>query len=170
VSVWRRSVRNPSGNGSGTICTQKRLLLREGSGNNFKWRHRRTTVINWSSMKSPVNKRINCAASFYDGYRSPDSVGSQHPPTNVLHLPSTDGIGWRTIVCPRTYQYVSHSLQHAITSTQTTQRSDRRKNKHERGIERAHKVIIIIITIIMAPQPFVGPWPLFQFHRPTHSR
>jgi hypothetical protein len=31
-------------------------------------------------------------------------------------------------------------------------------------------IIIIIITIIMALQPFVGPWPLFQFLDPIHSR
>jgi hypothetical protein len=26
------------------------------------------------------------------------------------------------------------------------------------------------IIIIMALQPFVGPWPIFQFLDPTHSR
>jgi hypothetical protein len=30
--------------------------------------------------------------------------------------------------------------------------------------------IIIIITITMAPQPFVGPWPIFQYLDPIHSR
>jgi hypothetical protein len=30
--------------------------------------------------------------------------------------------------------------------------------------------IIIIIIIIMALQRFVGPWPLFQFLLPIHSR
>jgi hypothetical protein len=30
--------------------------------------------------------------------------------------------------------------------------------------------IIIIIIIIMALQPFVGPWTLFQFLDPIHSR
>jgi hypothetical protein len=28
----------------------------------------------------------------------------------------------------------------------------------------------IIIIIIMAVQPFVGPWPLFRFLDPIHSR
>jgi hypothetical protein len=31
-------------------------------------------------------------------------------------------------------------------------------------------IIIIIIIIIMHLQPFVGPWPLFQFLDPIHSR
>jgi hypothetical protein len=31
-------------------------------------------------------------------------------------------------------------------------------------------IIIIIINIIIALQPFVEPWPLFQFHDPTHIR
>jgi hypothetical protein len=31
-------------------------------------------------------------------------------------------------------------------------------------------IIIIIIIIIMDLQPFVGPWPLFQFLDPVHSR
>jgi hypothetical protein len=31
-------------------------------------------------------------------------------------------------------------------------------------------IIIIIIIIIVVPQPFVGPWPLFQFLEPIHSR
>jgi hypothetical protein len=31
-------------------------------------------------------------------------------------------------------------------------------------------IIIIIIIIIMALQLFVGPWPLFQFLDPIHSR
>jgi hypothetical protein len=31
-------------------------------------------------------------------------------------------------------------------------------------------IIIIIIIIIMALQYFVGPWPLFQFLDPLHSR
>jgi t-SNARE complex subunit (syntaxin) len=31
-------------------------------------------------------------------------------------------------------------------------------------------IIIIIIIIIMVLQPFVGPWPLFQFSDPIHSR
>jgi hypothetical protein len=29
---------------------------------------------------------------------------------------------------------------------------------------------IIIIIIIMALQPFVGPWPLFQYLDPIHGR
>jgi hypothetical protein len=29
---------------------------------------------------------------------------------------------------------------------------------------------IVIIIIIMALQPFLGPWPLFQFLDPIHSR
>jgi hypothetical protein len=32
------------------------------------------------------------------------------------------------------------------------------------------ETIIIIIIIIMALQLFVGPWPLFQFLDPVHSR
>jgi hypothetical protein len=28
----------------------------------------------------------------------------------------------------------------------------------------------ITIIIIMAPQPFAGPWPFFQFRDPIHSR
>jgi hypothetical protein len=35
----------------------------------------------------------------------------------------------------------------------------------DRGI-----VTIIIIIIIMALQPFVGPWPLLQFLNHIHSR
>jgi hypothetical protein len=31
-------------------------------------------------------------------------------------------------------------------------------------------IIIIIIIIIMTLQPFVGPWPLFQFIDLLHSR
>jgi hypothetical protein len=31
-------------------------------------------------------------------------------------------------------------------------------------------IIIIIIIIIMPVQPFVGPWPLFQFLDSKHSR
>jgi hypothetical protein len=31
-------------------------------------------------------------------------------------------------------------------------------------------IIIIIIIIIMALQPFVAPWPLFQFLDSIHSR
>jgi hypothetical protein len=31
-------------------------------------------------------------------------------------------------------------------------------------------IIIIIIIIIMVLRPFVGPWPLFQFLDPMHSR
>jgi hypothetical protein len=31
-------------------------------------------------------------------------------------------------------------------------------------------IIIIIIIIIMALQHYVGPWPLFQFLDPIHSR
>jgi hypothetical protein len=32
------------------------------------------------------------------------------------------------------------------------------------------RFIIIIIIIIIDLQPFVGPWPLFQFVSPIHSR
>jgi hypothetical protein len=32
------------------------------------------------------------------------------------------------------------------------------------------QIKIIIITIIMALRPFVGPWPLFQFLDSIHSR
>jgi hypothetical protein len=32
------------------------------------------------------------------------------------------------------------------------------------------RIIIIIIIIIMALQPFVESWPLFQFLHPVHSR
>jgi hypothetical protein len=31
-------------------------------------------------------------------------------------------------------------------------------------------IVVIIIIIIIALQAFVGPWPLFQFLDPIHSR
>jgi hypothetical protein len=44
---------------------------------------------------------------------------------------------------------------------------------HSYSIEHWCKIIIIIIVIIIimaAIQPFVGPWPLFQFLDPVHSQ
>jgi hypothetical protein len=31
-------------------------------------------------------------------------------------------------------------------------------------------IIIVVVVVIMPLQPFVGPWPLFQFPGPAHSR
>jgi hypothetical protein len=31
-------------------------------------------------------------------------------------------------------------------------------------------IIVVIIVIIMTLEPFVGNWPLSQFHNPIHSR
>jgi hypothetical protein len=44
------------------------------------------------------------------------------------------------------------------------------QNKNCKRRQPYWQSIIIIIIIIMALQPFVGTWPLFEFLDPIHSR